>query len=326
MSATLNFCTLFDSSYMSRGVALYRSLEEQAADFHLYILAFDDTCSEVLTKLNLNKATVITLPQFEDEDLLRVKAERTRGEYCWTSTSSLILYCIKTFGLTHCTYLDADMYFYQSPELLLNEIPEHCSVLITEHRYTPKYDQSATSGKYCVQFMYFKNDTKGMKVLNWWRDACIDWCYNRMEDGKFGDQKYLDNWTIQFEGVWELKHLGGGLAPWNCQQYSFEQTNNTFTAIEKKSGKIFPPVFYHFHGLRFYRKNSAIFADKYYLISPTVRKLFYYPYLKKIRAMEDEIKKVDSSVDPSGRRPFKDYLIEFLGKGYIVLIKKNMLQ
>ena len=90
--------------------------------------------------------------------------------------------------------MDADLYFYQDPQILIDEIPKNKSVLITQHNYYPKYDQSKTSGIYCVQFMYFKNDNEGMKVLKWWRDKCIEWCYNRFEDGKFGDQKYLDDW------------------------------------------------------------------------------------------------------------------------------------
>jgi len=66
-----NFCTLFDTNYLSRGVALYRSLENVCEDFHLYIFAFDNTCLDILNKMNLNKATIISLKEFEDDKLLR---------------------------------------------------------------------------------------------------------------------------------------------------------------------------------------------------------------------------------------------------------------
>lgn len=174
---------------------------------------------------------MVSLHQFEDSELLRVKPTRTAAEYCWTSTASTILYSINTFGLQNCTYIDADMCFYSDPAALIDEMGEN-SVLITDHRYTAQYDQSVTSGKYCVQFVTFKNTKEGLAVLNWWRNACIEWCYNRVEEGKFGDQKYLDCWTTQFNGVHELKHLGGGVAPWNVQQYTFE--NKATKSSEKR--------------------------------------------------------------------------------------------
>ena len=64
-----NFCTLFDSFYLTRGVAMYRSLEETGEDFHLYIFAFDDVSYDVLTKLNLTYATIISLKEFENDEL-----------------------------------------------------------------------------------------------------------------------------------------------------------------------------------------------------------------------------------------------------------------
>ena len=81
-------------------------------------------------------------------------------------------------------------------------------------------------------------------MLNWWRESCNAWCYARLEDGKFGDQKYLDDWTIRFEGVHVLENLGGGVAPWNIQQYKFEE-------------KPFELVFYHFHGFKFLENNRV---------------------------------------------------------------------
>jgi len=74
----LNFCTLFDSRYMSRGIAMYESLRAHCPDFHLYIFPFDDKCLEVLSKMNLEHVTLVPLPKLEDDQLLSVKSSRTR--------------------------------------------------------------------------------------------------------------------------------------------------------------------------------------------------------------------------------------------------------
>lgn len=251
---------------------MYESLKKHSDDFHLYIFAFDERCYVLLKKLNLESVTVIALKEFEDDALLRIKNTRSAGEYCWTCTPSIIKFAIEVYALQSCTYLDADLYFFANPSILIEEMGEK-SVLITEHRYTSQYDQSSTSGIYCVQFMTFKNDANGMKVLNWWRNACNEWCYARHEDGKFGDQKYLDDWTTRFEGVHVLQHLGGGVAPWNVQQYRLEE-------------KTFDLIFYHFHGVKFFESNQVELGS--YRLRKTDIKLLYGPYvahLEKIKQM-----------------------------------------
>ncbi|MBC7904937.1 MAG: glycosyl transferase, partial [Gemmatimonadaceae bacterium] len=250
----LNFCTLFDSNYMARGLAMYDSLMKHCKDFHLYIFAFDEQSYQYL-KSNAHQypqTTAIPLATFEDPALLSVKPLRTTAEYCWTCTPSTIAYCIKTFQLNHCTYLDADMLFYSDPSTLINEMKEK-SVLISEHRYTREYDQSSYSGIYCVQFMTFKNTEEGMHVLNWWREKCIEWCYARLEDGKFGDQKYLDDWPQRFDSVHVLQNKGAGIAPWNMQQYDFLSND---TARYLPDGRQCEIVFVHFHGLKFYSNDN----------------------------------------------------------------------
>lgn len=293
----LYFCTLFDSNYLSRGMVMYESLKRCCPDFHLYIFAFDDQSFDFLIRQNLSDATVISLKEFEDEELLRIKPTRSKAEYCWTCSSSTILYCIAKYNLSHCTYIDADLYFYSNPAVLIQEMGDN-SIMITEHRYSPQYEKSIASGKYCVQFITFKNDEYGIKTLKWWRDRCIEWCYARFEDGKFGDQKYLDDWTTRFEKVWVMQNFGGGLAAWNVQQYNFFDRGGDLWGMEIKTKKEFPLVFYHFHYVRFY-ENDLVELGRRELSKQTLS-LIYKPYIQKLMDCSKQIKTVNSQINANG--------------------------
>lgn len=277
----LNFCTLFDSVYLSRGMAMYESLQKHCNNFHLYVFAFDDACYRFFNSNKLPNITIISLQEFEDEELLAAKKTRSRGEYCWTCTPSTIRYILNHYHVDSCTYIDADLYFFSSPQVLINEIGDN-SVMITEHRYTKEYDQTNTSGKYCVQFVLFKNDKRGQIVLEWWRNACLEWCYNRMEDGKFGDQKYLDDWCTRFEGVHELQHLGGGVAPWNMQQYTFFKEEGKTYGTEIASQSTFDVIFFHFHSLAFKSRHLFFFAPYYRRNGKSIYKYIFIPYIRQI--------------------------------------------
>ena len=276
----MNFCTLFNANYLIYGLSLYESLKKTCPSFHLYIYAFDDSTYEYFLHKKLSYITVIKLENFEDEALLNIKNSRSFGEYCWTCTPSVIRHAIQTFELDACTYVDADLYFFASPQPLIDEMGDK-SVLITEHRYSIRYDQSEASGIYCVQFMIFKNTEKGMAVLEWWRNACIDWCYNRFEDGKFGDQKYLDDWLERFDTVHSLKHLGGGVAPWNVQQYHFKSSGDHIFGVENSTGKEFKLIFFHFHDLKYLENNLVRLTNEIYIIPVSAFNHIYKKYLKE---------------------------------------------
>jgi hypothetical protein len=307
----LIYCTLFDSKYLSRGLAMYESLRAHSGEFRLYIFAFDDLTATVLKSMALKHVVVIELKDFEDSELLAVKPTRNPVEYCWTSTPSTIRYILTTFNELHCTYIDADLYFFGDPAALLNEMGSN-SVMITEHRYTPRYDLSALSGKYCVQYITFKNTPEGIRVLEWWRNACLQWCFAREEEGKFGDQKYLDDWTERFTGIHVLEHLGGGVAPWNVQQYTFTAGKCTIDGIEIKTGKKFPLIFYHFHYVRYYERQNIDLGD--YVLSEQLQRTVYYPYVRHIDAIVRRLELIYPDTDWYGSRIHENRLTRFMVK------------
>lgn len=248
-----NFCTLFDKNFLARAVALHRSLVEQCSDFSLWMLCMDDTAYSMLEKLNLEKVKLLRLPEVEDVRLLKEKPGRTTAEYCWMFSSSLPLFLLEKKNLDHVTYIDADMYFYDSPEEIYRQFGDN-SIMLIPHGFSEKHKhREKTSGIYNVGMMIFRNDQHGLECLRWWKDRVIEWCYNRFEDGKFGDQLYLNDWPTRFKKVFVLTHQGADVAGWNTDRFRFwQEKDERIMGIEKSSGKKFPLIFYHFHGLKIY--------------------------------------------------------------------------
>ena len=282
----LTFCTLFDSNYMDKGLVLYESLKEVTENFKLYILAMDDQCYSVLCHMNLENVVAISLEEFEDVELLGIKKQRTRAEYCWTCTASLIDYVFEKYKEEFCTYIDSDLYFYHDPSVLIQEMCNaNCSVQIVKHNFgTNKraLEKEKHSGKYCVEFNTFKNDSYGREVLTAWKKQCRDHC--SMAPGEMGDQKYLSNWPETYGKVHVLQHLGGGVAPWNIARFKYDNKEKKIL-LERKSKEVYDLIFYHYHHLEYLSQKSIninVFKEELFVNQELVLDL-YIPYLNKLQ-------------------------------------------
>ena len=273
----MNFCTLFDSYYIHKGIALYLSLEKVTQDFHLYVMAFDKDSYEKLNSIGFKRMTVELLDDFETPELLAVKPTRNKAEYCWTCGPSVIHHFMMKYSLSELTYLDADLYFMSDPQVIFDEIGSN-SVAITE-----QYINYSEGGKYCVQFMYFRNDKDGIGCLEWWRDRCIEWCYSRYEDGKMGDQKYLEQFEVLFNNVYVVQNRGL-LAPWNTNLYDYTDTSVIY------DGKEYPFVFFHMHGTKFEKRDKLLIQKSVDCSSMTSRLtgLIFIPYGELMKKVYNE--------------------------------------
>jgi hypothetical protein len=293
VSARREFCTLFDSNYLIKAVAMYRSLERVCASFRLTAFCFDELSARLLSELAPEHLTVVPLADLEAHDpaLLSAKGDRSPVEYCWTATPALPRYMLETRpDLDEITYLDADLLFFADPELLFQEMGE-ASVMITPHRFSPEYSEHEKNGIYNVQFITFRRDERGEKVLRWWHDRCIEWCYYRLEDGKLGDQKYLDDWPERFDGIHVLQHKGGGLAPWNASQYRVRARDGEILVDED------PLVFFHYHRVRMRRNDKHDWHPPGFHVPRRIRRLVYPRYLRALEAALGEIQAVAPQFD-----------------------------
>lgn len=260
-----HYVTLFDSVFLPQGLALHMSMERHVKDYRLWILCVDEISYQFLSSLNLHNVRLLQLSQLETVELLSVKPKRSNGEYCWTLTPFAPRFVFETdSSVQRVTYVDADLWFRKDPALIFREFNKSGkSVLITDHAYAPEYDNSATSGQYCVQFIIFTRHS-GEIIRKWWEDRCIEWCYSRIEDGKFGDQKYLDDWPERFsEQVHVLENKELLLAPWNATRFPYGNS-----------------VCWHFHSFRIAMQTwkSPLFYYGTFKLPKTVRVNIYSSY------------------------------------------------
>lgn len=284
-----HYCTYFDRNYLCKAIALAESLQRhEKSEFRLYAVCLDEISRLILNRLKLPNVVVIPLHAIEqgDEPLWEARKGRSLLEYYFTITPTVIIRLISEYPeIDVLTYLDADLYFFSSPDPLFEELGPH-SIMIQEHRFSPRNRHREQWGKYNVGWISFRNDASGLEAVHWWREKCIEWCYARIEDGKFADQLYLDDWPARFDGVVVTQNHGAGVAPWNHDQYSFAADGREGVIIDGS-----PLVFFHFHALSI-KNPSVIVAEKigYYLISEPVLKLCYLPYAYALtRAMDKAV-------------------------------------
>lgn len=281
-------CTLYNSLYLDKGLVLYDSLCKCSKDFKLYVLCMDEKCFEVLTDLNQDHHIPVRLSDFEcgDQELLTAKRNRPIGEYCWTCSSSFIRYVLKKYKEPICTYIDADMFFYSDPQVLVDEmLNAGKSVMITPHRFPKEAEkQSKTVGTYCVEFNTFCNTPESLRVLEYWRSRCLECCSNLGDGIHWGDQKYLEELVEKFANVYVCQNNGAGVAPWNIVLYSIPKNGSGTTMLHYNCfGENIPLIFYHFQSVKYIDRheiNTGVFTHKgidYDLVDS-----LYYPYLREI--------------------------------------------
>jgi hypothetical protein len=315
----IEYCTYFDKNYLVKGLCLLSSFHKHNPGAILWVLCFDEYTHSILKALNPRNVKLISLNEFEDRELRKAKENRSRVEYYWTCTPSLPLYLMKKKkSLTHVGYLDADLYFYSTVRPAVVELGKQ-SIFTVEHRYPPGEEyKNEKTGRFNVGFQIFKSDTEGKACLHRWRDQCIEWCYWKLENGKLGDQLYLNEWPSLYKNLCISSNLGINAAPWNIGQYSVKKANRKILINNHLL------MCYHFHQFEIRSETSFKYSTGY-LFSKAVKELIYGEYIDEIKKQISRIKNIDSVFSPPvAKKSFSmqirekvlDYFYPFLGLYY----------
>lgn len=240
------FCTYFDSRYLVRGLALLESLRRCSVPIRLHVLCLDDLVQERLSALVDDRVSLLPLADLErmDAELAAVRVDRAGAAYYFTLTGAFCRALLERHPeIDRLTYLDADLYFFQDPQIVFDQIGD-ASIAIVPHRFSRRNAFRRRYGLFNVGWLTWRRDESGMSCLEDYRRQCLDWCYDYVDGDRFADQRYLDDWPTRYANVCVLQDRGINLAPWNLDT----------AALTLEGGDVWvdgvPLVFFHFHRFR----------------------------------------------------------------------------
>lgn len=305
-----HLCSISDSNYMPKLLALYNSLVATQADpFTLHVVCLDKTTKDFITKKNKQNFHAIDIEDMEMADF-QLRYTRYYGtpsqeaisnatsqrkdpryiQYCWALASYTCSYMLERHSVPSILYLDSDLFFYRNLSGIYEEIGSK-SIGIVRHRI----NYSPSVGEYNVGIVYFKNDPAGRSCCRWWKSVLLD-SNNKYakEYGVCGDQKYLELFAPLFgkDNVCVIDETVGHLAPWNM--YSHEYPRNTDKVIVWE-GKTQPIYYFHFAHFVYENANSyrSSYRDEWVWGIPenvsTLAKLLYDEYFDAIRKAYTEL-------------------------------------
>lgn len=276
--ASRYYCTYFDSNYMARALVLHDSLLKWSGSVRLFALCLDDRSFKSVERLGMPTLVPISFRTLEaaDPDLARVRPSRSLVEYYYTCGPSFLLYLLAAHPeIDLLTHVDADMCFFASPEPVFQELAGS-STGITEHRFSKRHEARLKFGRFNVGWLSFRNDHNGRACIEWWRERCIEWCYERFDNDRYADQKYLDDWPARFGKVCVIQHKGVNVAPWNVGRYSIREAENRVWIEDQ------PLICFHFHGFK--RLSPYLFDTNLgrsgAMVSPVLRRAVCGAYIR----------------------------------------------
>ncbi|AGK53554.1 glycosyl transferase [Bacillus sp. 1NLA3E] len=203
----VNLCTIINKDCLEQGLALYNSLMKHTPNFQLWICCTDEMAYSLIKKMNLDHAILINLKNLEGKELLSIKDTRNPDEYLRTLKPSFISYIFKNnFHVDSMVYTDVDMTFSPDFNNLIDELKQDTSLLIFKRSVSTEEEKKY--GVYDAGLIGFNRDDTSLECLYKWKKDCINWCFNKVEEDRWLDQRYLEQWPQLFSGVKVMESPG----------------------------------------------------------------------------------------------------------------------
>lgn len=244
------FFTISSWNYLHYSRTLASSLARHHPDFSR-ILAIADTRRQDLERDAFPEFDAHLY--FEDLDLPDRRAFSFRYDVMELNTAIKPTVFRRLFaeGFDRVVYLDPDIFAYRRFDEIMQAFDAGATSILTPHALAPNLHSESPndltfmqSGIYNLGFLALARTDETSALLEWWearlRHECVS---NRLSDGIFVDQKFMDLWPAYCSGTHILRDPAYNVAYWNLDSRTIKRTRDRYDV----NGS--PLAFFHFSGI-----------------------------------------------------------------------------
>lgn len=284
-----HYYTYVNGNFLPRFLALQLSIQRFQPNSILWALALDTEAEDTIGSLGLDSVRLLTVQELIrcEPALTQARKERSKVEFYVTCSPAGLYYVLKKLPEDTClTKLDTDCFFLSDPEPI-HVLEQSYNIAITPHRFPESLRHLERVGKFNAGWVTIKNNRVGRQCAEDWKNQCLEWCYEELGSKGYGDQKYIDNWSNLYSGVWSIEHPGVNAALWNCGGMSIAR-NGSHVTLDG-----YDIILFHFSGLtaisgRIYEVNWNQYGVKPNRI---LMQKVYLPYLREVEKARKLLKR-----------------------------------
>lgn len=247
--------TICSNNYLAQAKALGDSLRNTNPDYKFFIGLVDLLSEDIAYENEIGHPIILSheigIPDF---DSLWKKFNIIELNTC-VKPFYLEYFTEKYSDLTHLMYFDPDTFVFGNLLNIENELSDHKEIILTPHILTPipldsKMPDEQTflnHGTYNLGFIGIKNPKSNLSFFRWWGERTYKIGFDKVAEGLFVDQLWMNLTPIFFENTIVSKNSGLNMGPWNLHERYLSKNQDLKLNVNNKDELIF----YHFSNYKF---------------------------------------------------------------------------
>lgn len=247
--------TICSNNYLAQAKALGDSIRNTNPDYLFFIGLVDHYSSEIDYGKEIGHSIIlctdIGIPDFES---------------LWKKYNIIELNtCVKPFyleyftkkypDLTYLMYFDPDTFVFGDLAVIEKELVHEREIILTPHILSPipldgKMPNEQTFlnyGTYNLGFIGIKKPKNNLSFFRWWGERTYNIGYDRVSDGLFVDQLWMNFTPLFFHKTIVSRNLGLNMGPWNLHERTITKRVDSVITVNDTDEL----TFYHFSNYKY---------------------------------------------------------------------------